>query len=74
MATMTKRTTIYFDPKLHKVLKAKSVESEKSISELVDLALRHELLEDLEDIKAYEERKNGEFISYKDMLEKFNNG
>ena len=58
MATMTKRTTIYFDPKLHKVLKAKSVESEKSISELVDLALRHELLEDLEDIKAYEERKD----------------
>ncbi|WDE98148.1 CopG family transcriptional regulator [Lentisphaera profundi] len=74
MATMTKRTTIYFDPKLHKVLKAKSVESEKSISELVDLALRHELLEDLEDIKAYEERKDGDFISYKDMLEKFNNG
>ena len=74
MATMTKRTTIYFDPKLHKILKAKSVESEKSISELVDLALRHELLEDLEDIKAYEERKDGNFISYKDMLEKFNNG
>jgi hypothetical protein len=74
MATMTKRTTIYFDPKLHKILKAKSVESEKSISELVDLALRHELLEDLEDIKAYEERKDGDFVSYKDMLEKFNNG
>ena len=73
MATMTKRTTVYFDPKLHKVLKAKSLECDKSISEIVDLALRHELLEDLEDITDFEERTNGEFISYKEMLERLSN-
>ncbi|NQZ56780.1 MAG: CopG family transcriptional regulator [Lentisphaeraceae bacterium] len=73
MTTMNKRTTIYFDPKLHKLLKAKSLESEKSISELVDLAVRHELLEDLDDIRDYEERKNGSFISYKELLSELEN-
>lgn len=73
MSTMTKRTTIYFEPTLHKVLKSKSIESEKSISEIVDIVLRQELMEDLEDIRDYEERKDGEFVSYKEMLERLNN-
>ena len=51
-----KRATVYFDPIIHKALKLKSIETSKSIYELVNTAVKEILAEDAEDISAYEER------------------
>ena len=70
MATQTKRATIYFDPELHKALKIKALETSRSITDLVNQAVRASLTEDAEDILAFEERKNEPVISYDQMLKK----
>jgi len=68
MATPAKRATIYFDPELHKALKIKALETSRSITDLVNQAVRESLTEDAEDILAYEERKNETVMSYDQML------
>jgi len=70
MATQTKRATIYFDPELHKALKLKALETSRSITDLVNQAVREALSEDAEDILAFEERKNEPLISYDQMVKK----
>ena len=55
MAT-TKRATIYLDPDLHRALRVKAAVAEKSISELVNDAVRRNLAEDGEDLTAYRAR------------------
>jgi len=59
MATQTKRATIYFDPDLHKALRLKSVETSRSVSELVNEAVKEALAEDAEDLLAFDERAAG---------------
>jgi len=66
----TKRSTIYFDPDLHRALQLKSVETSQSISDLVNHAVREIFTEDDEDLAAIEEREKEPLISYSDMLKK----
>jgi len=68
VAVLNKRATIYFDPDIHRVLKIKAASSSKSISELIDMAIRHELLEDEEDIRAFKDRENESTISFESVL------
>lgn len=68
MAAHTKRATIYFDPELHKALKLKALETSRSITDLVNQAVRQVLSEDVEDILAFEERKKDPLISYDQMI------
>ena len=70
MTTQAKRTTIYFDPDLHKALRLKSVETSRSITDLVNEAVREALSEDAEDIIAFEKRKGEPLISYDEMVKK----
>jgi hypothetical protein len=49
-----KRTTVYFDPEIHQALRLKSAVSERSISEMVNDAVRSSLAEDAEDLAAFE--------------------
>lgn len=70
MATQTKRTTIYFDPDLHKALRLKAVAISRSVSELVNDAVRGCLAEDAEDIEAFEERTKESLISYDEMVKR----
>jgi len=68
MSTMTKRSTIYFDPVLHRALRVKSAETSQSVSELVNDAVREALVEDAQDLAAFEERAAEPLISYENML------
>ncbi len=43
MTTPTKRTTVYLDPDLHKALRLKSVAVSRSVSDLVNEAVRESL-------------------------------
>ena len=70
MATQTKRATIYFDPTLHKALRLKSVETARSVSELVNDAVREALSEDAEDLLAFEKRADEALISYEEMVKR----
>jgi hypothetical protein len=70
MSIQAKRATIYFDPDLHKALKLKALETSRSITDLVNQAVKEALSEDAEDILAFEERKNEPLISYDQMVKK----
>ena len=70
MSTMTKRSTIYFDPVLHRALRVKAAETSRSVSDLVNDAVRENLVEDAEDLAVFEERSTEPLISYEDMLKR----
>ena len=56
MAT-AKRATVYFDESLHRALRLKSAETDQTISDLVNDAVRAALAEDADDLSAIEARK-----------------
>ena len=68
MEATAKRATVYFEPDIHKALKLKSIETSRSISQLVNEAVKEALAEDAEDIQAYEERINEPLVSYSEMV------
>ena len=70
MTVPAKRATVYFDPNIHKALKLKSIETSKSISELVNEAVKGALAEDAEDIIAFENRADEPLISFSDMVKR----
>ena len=51
-----RRATIYLDPMLHRALKLKAAESDRTISDLVNDAVRRSLAEDAEDLEAFAKR------------------
>ena len=70
MTMQAKRSTIYLDPDLHKALKLKSVETSRSVSDLVNRAVREALAEDAEDLEAFEERISEPLITYDEMVKR----
>jgi len=70
MAIPAKRATVYLDPVLHKALKLKAVETSRSISDLVNSAVREALAEDAEDLLAFDERADESLISYDEMVKR----
>jgi hypothetical protein len=66
--TAQKRATIYFDPALHRALRLKAAETESSISELVNEAVREALAEDAEDLAAFEERAREPDLAFEDVV------
>ncbi len=70
MSEYTKRATVYLDPLLHKALKIKAAETSRSISDLVNEAVRFSLVEDAEDLAAFTERKDEPLLAFEEVLEK----
>jgi predicted transcriptional regulator len=68
MSTSQKRATIYFDPDLHRALRVKAAETDRSVSELVNQAVKLSLAEDAEDIAAFEERRHEPNLPFEDVL------
>ncbi len=68
MKDLPKRTTIYFDPNLHRALRIKSAELDRSVSELVNEAVRLSLAEDAEDLAAFEERAHEPNLLFEDVV------
>jgi len=56
MTQALRRSTIYLDPELHRALRIKAAETDRSISDLVSNAVKSALAEDAEDLQAFEER------------------
>ena len=70
MSTPLKRSTVYFDPLIHKALRLKSLETSRSLSELVNAAVKEALSEDADDLAAFEERAGEPLISFEEMLKR----
>jgi hypothetical protein len=70
MKTTTKRSTIYLDSELHHALRIKAADTEHSISELVNEAVKLALAEDAIDIVAFEERRNEPLMAFESVLTK----
>ena len=64
----SKRATVYFEPALHKAIRLKAAHTHRSVSELVNDAVRLSLREDQEDLAAFEDRVAEPVISYEALL------
>jgi len=62
------RATIYFEPDLHKAIRMKAAETRRSISDIVNDAVRLALREDQEDLAAFDDRVAEPAISYEALL------
>ncbi|GBD88799.1 hypothetical protein BMS3Abin03_02741 [bacterium BMS3Abin03] len=68
MPNLSKRATVYFDPVIHRILKVKAAETSTSISEIIDKAIRLELMEDAEDLQTFKDRVTEPTISYEKLI------
>lgn len=64
----SKRATVYFDPELHKAIRIKAAHTHRSVSEIVNDAVRLALREDEEDLADFENRVAEPVISYEALL------
>jgi hypothetical protein len=69
MTDTSKRATVYFDPQLHAALRLKAAHSDRSISEIVNDAVRAALAEDQDDLAAFEDRIAEPTMSYEALLD-----
>jgi hypothetical protein len=68
MATAHKRATVYFDPELHRALRLKAAETDRSLSDLVNEAVKLTLAEDAEDLAAFEERASEPNLPFESVV------
>ena len=68
MSTLSKRSTVYFEPAIHNALKLKAASCDSSVSELIDEAVRLLMREDQEDLAAIRHRADEPEISYEELL------
>jgi hypothetical protein len=66
--TTVKRATVYFDEQLHKALRLKAAETDQSVSELVNTAVRHALAEDADDLAAFRERAKEPTLAFESVV------
>jgi plasmid stability protein len=68
MSELSKRSTIYFEPELHRALRVKAASTHRSVSEIVNDALRLALREDQEDLAVFDERAAEPILTYEELL------
>ena len=68
MDTSPKRATIYFEPEIHRALRLKAAETDRSVSDLVNEAVQLSLSEDAEDLAAFDQRVNEPDLPYEAVV------
>ncbi len=63
-----KRATVYFDAELHKALRLKATELERSLSDLVNEAVQQSFAEDAEDLRAHKERAKEKALPFSSVV------
>ena len=64
----SQRATVYFDAAVHKALRLKAAAAERSISDMVNDAVKVALAEDAEDLAAFDQRTRERSISFESMV------
>ena len=68
MAQLSQRSTIYFDPNMHKALRLKAAQENRSVSDIVNEAVCNMLAEDQKNLMAFEAQDYEPVINYEDLL------
>jgi len=70
MVTMenSKRVTIYFESDVHKALRLRAAASDRSVSDMVNDAVRSSLAEDASDLEAFSARRNEKSVSFESFV------
>jgi len=64
----SKRATVYFDASVHQALRLKAAATDRSISDMVNDAVKLALAEDAEDLTAFEKRKREPGTSFESLV------
>ena len=67
--SITKRVTVYLDPKLHQCVRRQATKLDQSVSCLVNKALRRALAEDAADLADFEERAGEPSLSFQNVVQ-----
>lgn len=65
-----KRSTIYFDPEIHRALRLKAAATDTSISDVVNEAVRQTLSEDASDLEVFEKRRREPSLDFEEVLQR----
>lgn len=63
-----KRSTIYFDPDLHRALRLKAAATDQSISDVVNEAVRQTLSEDAADLEVFAKRRREPVLDFEEVV------
>ncbi len=64
----SKRATVYFDASVHQALRLRAAATDRSISEMVNDAVKVVLAEDAEDLAAFDRRKDERSLSFESFV------
>ena len=59
-----KRATVYFESDVHRALRLKAAALDRSISDMVNDAVKASLAEDAEDLASFSDRKKDKSVSF----------
>ena len=68
MSAAPKRATVYFPAEVHRALRLKAAAADRSISELVSEAVRLSLLEDADDLEAFDKRSKEPSLRFENVV------
>ncbi len=68
MNAPSKKATIYLDPRIHRALRIKSIETNQRMSQLVNDAIAASLREDEEDLAAFAKRGHEPLVTFERAL------
>jgi len=68
MGQNAKRATVYFDEDVHRALRLKAAATDRSLSEMVNEAVKVALAEDAEDLDAFEKRKSESSVGFEEFV------
>ena len=63
-----KRATIYLEPEVHKALRLRAAANDRSISDMVNDAVKLASAEDAEDLAAFYKRKSEPSVSFESLV------
>lgn len=64
----SKRSTVYFEPDVHRALRLRAAASEQTVSDFVNEAVRLVLAEDAEDLAAFDDRRSERSVSFETFV------
>jgi hypothetical protein len=64
-----RRATVYFEAEVHRALRRKAEATRRSVSEMVNEAVKLALAEDVEDLAAFEERNEERGVSFESVVQ-----
>lgn len=63
-----KRVTVRFDAAVHQALRLKAVATHRSISDMVNDAVKSALTDDAEDLASFDQRKSERSVSFESLI------